>query len=153
MGPSVRKSAAEVVEGRGPAGLWGRVAKFSGWGVLIGVPALFVFAYLLPSITFVERANLCAVRGFLGLPCPGCGLTRSFVALVHGDLRGSVGAHPLGAVVALWLVYLAGRAAWAVLAGSPPRELLSQGERDLCLFAFLAALLFQWIFHLVLILT
>lgn len=51
---------------------------------------------------------ICPVRLATGRPCPACGLTRSTVRTVHGDLGGAVRAHPAGpAVVALL-------AAWAV---------------------------------------
>src|SRR5438270_12571671 len=29
-------------------------------------------------------------------PCPGCGLTTSFTAFIHGDLASAFHAHPLG---------------------------------------------------------
>ena len=50
---------------------------------------------------------LCPVRRATGRPCPGCGGTRSLVHLLHGDLRGSSAAHPLGPALGLLLV------AWA----------------------------------------
>jgi hypothetical protein len=42
---------------------------------------------------------LCPFRLLTGLPCPGCGMARSVVALAHGDLQGSLFYHPLGFVV------------------------------------------------------
>jgi hypothetical protein len=39
----------------------------------------------------------CLFRALYGIPCPGCGLTRSLLALWHGDLRAAVLYHPLGA--------------------------------------------------------
>jgi hypothetical protein len=33
-----------------------------------------------------------------GLPCPTCGLTRSWIALLHARLGESVSLHPLGPV-------------------------------------------------------
>lgn len=42
-------------------------------------------------------------------PCPGCGLTTSFTALIHGDLPFAFHAHPLGPVLYLGLT------AWAWL--------------------------------------
>lgn len=42
-------------------------------------------------------------------PCPGCGLTTSFTAFLHGDLPFALNAHPFGP-----LLYL-GMTAWAVL--------------------------------------
>lgn len=39
---------------------------------------------------------LCAWRALTGWECPGCGLTRSFVLLVHGDVSGAFQVHALG---------------------------------------------------------
>jgi hypothetical protein len=43
---------------------------------------------------------LCGSRLLLGVSCPGCGLTRSFVALASGDFSRSLEFHRLG-----WLVF------------------------------------------------
>lgn len=42
------------------------------------------------------EANLlpCGVRQLTGLPCPGCGMQTAFVALMRGDLLGSLAANP-----------------------------------------------------------
>ncbi|TWT87162.1 hypothetical protein Mal64_26970 [Pseudobythopirellula maris] len=45
--------------------------------------------------------ELCGSRLMLGAECPGCGLTRSFIALAHGDLHGSLAYHRVGWVLAL----------------------------------------------------
>jgi hypothetical protein len=39
---------------------------------------------------------VCPYRRVTGHGCPVCGLTRSLSAAVHGDLRASAEAHPLG---------------------------------------------------------
>jgi hypothetical protein len=120
------------------------VRFFEGWGVLMGVPALFVAAYVIPLIPALGRIQVCAVRGFLGCDCPGCGLIRSFSALVHGRIWQSIDFHPLGVVIAGWLVYLFARVAIGRVRGRPLPTLLGQGARDLVVFIFLAALAFQW---------
>jgi hypothetical protein len=43
---------------------------------------------------------LCISRTFFDVKCPGCGLTRSFVHLAHGDLWSSIRSHRLG-----WLLF------------------------------------------------
>src|SRR3954454_16571087 len=43
---------------------------------------------------------LCLSREWFGVCCPGCGLTRSFVYLAHGDWRASWEAHRLGWLLA-----------------------------------------------------
>jgi hypothetical protein len=39
------------------------------------------------------------MAGSFGVPCPGCGLTRATLALLHGDLRAALRFHPL-----VWLL-------------------------------------------------
>jgi hypothetical protein len=38
---------------------------------------------------------VCPFSFFLGLPCPGCGLSRATFALLRGDVHGALAAHPL----------------------------------------------------------
>lgn len=51
----------------------------------------------------------CLARQTLGVGCPGCGLTRSFVHLAHGDPAASFASHRLGwllmALAALQIPY------------------------------------------------
>jgi hypothetical protein len=62
----------------------------------------------------------CMSRELFGLPCPGCGLTRSFVHLAHGDWSAAWRSHRLG-----WLL------ATAVLLQFPYRLLaLGRGGRS-----------------------
>ncbi len=39
--------------------------------------------------------GVCPVRRMLGIPCPGCGMTRAVRALFCGDLAGAFAWHPL----------------------------------------------------------
>lgn len=45
-----------------------------------------VAAFVIPTSVVGEGPVLCPFRLATGLPCPGCGLTRSWVAAAHGDL-------------------------------------------------------------------
>jgi hypothetical protein len=45
--------------------------------------------------------SLCVFRRALGIPCPGCGLTRAVAALLRGDLRAAFAYHPAAPVLAL----------------------------------------------------
>lgn len=47
----------------------------------------------------------CPLRALTGIPCPTCGVTRSFVAIVQGDFSQAVQYHLFGPVV--FLLFLA----------------------------------------------
>jgi hypothetical protein len=44
----------------------------------------------------LPTAAICPSRIVLGVHCPGCGLTRSFITLAGGDLRGAIALNPAG---------------------------------------------------------
>lgn len=46
-------------------------------------------------IHFLEQNMLpCLVKSFVGIPCPGCGMQRSFIALLKGDIAESWALYP-----------------------------------------------------------
>jgi len=45
--------------------------------------------------------HVCVSRRVLGVTCPGCGLTRSFIHLAHGRWSQSLAVHRLGWLIAL----------------------------------------------------
>jgi len=51
---------------------------------------------------------VCGFRLVTGLPCPGCGFTRSVVSCAHGQWDLAVGYHPLGPLVFAALLAVAG---------------------------------------------
>jgi hypothetical protein len=50
---------------------------------------------VVPSLGLV-LPEVCTFRRLLDLPCAGCGLTRSFISLAHGDFLGGLSYHPMG---------------------------------------------------------
>lgn len=42
---------------------------------------------------------LCPFAVLTGQPCPGCGLTRATLALLRGDVAGSLHFHPLAMII------------------------------------------------------
>lgn len=72
-------------------GAWGQLALLAPsarWVALLAVAASF----LLPFGGF--GLDLCSVHRVTGLPCPGCGLTRAFISLSHGDFSTAAGLNP-----------------------------------------------------------
>jgi hypothetical protein len=48
----------------------------------------------LPGVGTIPET--CTLHARLGIDCPGCGLTRSFIHLAHGDLRAAWSLNPVG---------------------------------------------------------
>lgn len=65
---------------------------------------------------------LCPLHGLLGMPCPGCGLTRAFCCLAHGQFATAAGYNPLcflvaglgvaGAAISIAELFLRRRLTW-----------------------------------------
>ena len=78
--------------------------RLGGFVLLSGI----LFASVVISPFHREVFSLCLLKDLFGIPCPGCGLTRAFLFLGHGDIRSatelnvnSLLAFPL--VILLWL--------------------------------------------------
>lgn len=108
--------------------------------------AVFAASFLLPlpasNGQIAHVPDFCPFYRLTGLPCPGCGLTRAFVCISHGQFAQSLHWHPIG-----WLVYAVFFALWlragATLAvGRPMIPLAPRAQTALgwlCLLVVLAA--------------
>lgn len=56
------------------------------------------------GLAAVPVPETCGMQIMFGRPCPGCGLTRSFIHLAHGDWRSSLAIHRIGWLLALLVV-------------------------------------------------
>ena len=92
--------------------------------VLYGCLTAAVTAATVLAPESVERLpTACAFRRVTGLPCPGCGLTRSWVLTAHGRLRGASERHPFGPPTFLVSLLLVLRGPRAVpMASLPARQ-------------------------------
>lgn len=48
--------------------------------------------------------EMCITRQWFNCECPGCGLTRSFIFLAHGDWKTSLSMHRIGWLMALAII-------------------------------------------------
>lgn len=87
---------------------------------ILGASGLAVIAlsFALGPAFWQGQADLCAFHAMTGLPCPTCGMTRSFAATAHGQLGLAFHYHAFGpfAFVALLLASL-----WAFTGRPYPR--------------------------------
>ena len=51
---------------------------------------------VLVPFTSVPLPDICTFRRLSGIDCPGCGLTRSFISLGHGDMSRAWSYNPAG---------------------------------------------------------
>ena len=78
---------------------------------------------IMPGLPAYPLPETCVARQLWGIRCPGCGLTRSFIFLAHGDWSASFRMHRLG-----WLL------AAAVIIQLPYRALALRGRPTLPLW-------------------
>jgi len=96
--------------------------------LLLAVTALFMLgtaAVLTPAGDAVAFRGkplgiVCASRALFGVECPFCGMTRSFVSLLNGDVSASFRHHPGGPLLALTLFAVLVYVIAAALRRRPP---------------------------------
>jgi len=72
--------------------------------LLLAVPFVLVASYLYQPLCH-DGPVICSFRAMTGLPCPGCGLTRSFCEIARGNITAALAMHPLGPAVFLYLAW------------------------------------------------
>lgn len=83
------------------------------FGALVIAVFLGGLETLCPAFDMEDLPISCAFRRVTGTPCPGCGLTRSWVALGRGAVEESLAYHRLGWVVMIYVFLQAVRhAVW-----------------------------------------
>ena len=100
---------------------------------------------LIPGLG-VPLPELCHMRRYVGVDCPGCGLTRSFISLAHGRVMDAWRYNP-GAFLLfpLMLIQIPLRSAqlWRLRNGRPEGQ-MGWGGRGAVL-AVVSVLLAQWV--------
>ena len=86
-------------------------------GVGLGGAAILGIAAFWSTSSVTSGPGTCIFRLLAGLPCPGCGLTRSFVMFAHGDVPSAFGYNLMGPVLFSVLVISVIVAAWVLITG------------------------------------
>ena len=115
------------------------------WARLAALLALVAATWLLARSDALPHVTLCLFQRVTGKPCPGCGMTRSMLALARGDFVESLRMHPLGVAFAAGLLAaIGGTLVGIVRGGDPPRRFLERHGVRLVV-ALLVLFLAQWI--------
>ncbi|MFA6566892.1 MAG: DUF2752 domain-containing protein [Victivallales bacterium] len=102
-----------------------KTAKFANWGEwfpsfgveLIVFSLIFLFAIfaITPDDIPAGKYLGCYFRKITGLDCPGCGLTRGFIALCHGNFAEAFRVNALTYLVAPFFAYRLARSMSATI--------------------------------------
>jgi hypothetical protein len=78
-------------------------------GLLIkkyAIPTTFA-ALFYTVLFFFGNRTICVFKATYGVPCPGCGMTRSYIHFLSGDIEGALYYHPLFIMpIALALIWI-----------------------------------------------
>jgi hypothetical protein len=90
--------------------------------------------------------DTCWSRTVLGIPCPGCGLTRSFAAMAHGEFRSAFHFNPMGPILfILCCLQIPYRLGIYFFSGNPRSRLRTMLDRlGIVTWLVAAALLILW---------
>jgi len=91
----------------------------------------------------------CLTRVLLHMDCPGCGMTRSFVAMAHGEFRRAFALHRLGPFIFLFVLLQVPLRAYAILRGGLPRWANQPRVSSYLLWISFIALWVNWVYNLI----
>lgn len=124
-----------------------RQKPFKVWGGFFLLLGVLLLSILIPP--FHEgRFSICLFKNVFGIPCPGCGMTRAFLFLGHGDIYGAIRLNPnsllaFSIVVSLWLNKTA-----QILVGKEVKIYLTSREKILVYLLFGLAMMTVWGYNL-----
>lgn len=88
------------------------------WPSTYFLAVLLIASALLPlpqHNAIAGMPSICAFHNLTGWPCPGCGLTRAWVSMAHGQFANALVWHPLGPILFLSAVSYTVWSAWLAL--------------------------------------
>lgn len=70
------------------------------WKVFLLLAMVLLYCVSMTAMT----GGICFLKGFLGIPCPGCGGTRAMILLAKGNIPGSLDMNPSALLLFLSLL-------------------------------------------------
>jgi hypothetical protein len=60
---------------------------------------VLIFFSIIPTKFIEGGPTVCVFKNLMGIECPGCGMTRAFSCILHGDLISAISYNRLAVVV------------------------------------------------------
>jgi hypothetical protein len=92
------------------------LSGLTGGALLVSMALARALAEATPAAVHVaghELPVICPSRLLFGVNCPGCGMTRSVLMTLGGDLRGALNVNPAGPFLVVALILLAAQLLFA----------------------------------------
>lgn len=97
------------------------------------------------SLGACKLPSSCLSRELFGTPCPGCGLTRSFVCLTHGEFAKSISYHRMGITLYVFFLFQFFYHAYCLNVLSKPIPIKLQRINAVLSTGMIVLLLVNWI--------
>lgn len=121
-------------------------------GLVVGLSALLDVHHgsrvVLPFVPW-PLPPTCIYQNLWGLDCPGCGLTRCFVSLAHGQWSMAWKYHPVGIVLFVFIVVQIPYRSWKIWRIRTQRGEIRIGGGGWTMLLFLVLLVGQWVLRAV----
>lgn len=103
----------------------------------------------LPGLPSLVLPGMCVTRTVFHVNCPGCGMTRSFVAMAHGELELAFRLHRLGPLLFVLVLAQIPLRAYTILTGRLP-PLLDNSRVGRWMGGFLVLAIFaNWLYNII----
>jgi len=115
---------------------------------LLALSGILAASFVIPPF-HREAFSVCIIKTLLGIPCPGCGMTRAFLYIGHLDFRSAwelnISSLPAyGIVVLLWLQSMI-----RAIAGHDIRIQFTPRERAWVMMLGAVAVASSWTYNIV----
>lgn len=121
--------------------------RISAYGSVFGSFALLAVSMILPPCLEASH-SVCLFKFFFGIPCAGCGLTRAFLFLGHGDIRQAVLLNPNSLIVFLFVILFFAHRLVFLVTGKKLNISLSKGETTVLCAGFVLLTATAWIYNI-----
>lgn len=125
--------------------------------MIVTAPSRRIFRFIaLSGIILVSMAihpfhegesTICIVRNLFGIPCPGCGLTRAFLFLGHGDIYSALRLNINSLLVFSAIVFLWLHAAFTIITGKEVKVRLAKWEECIVIMTAAAVMISGWLYN------